>query len=99
MFVYTWCIPANFSLILGRSDSAMQDSILTVASDTATVSAPFSHVWPHCRQEKENLRTLVSPSSAVLCNLLMQHLSISYTLNEEMRGKVPTFEITVDKTS
>lgn len=42
-------------------------------------SVSLSHVWPRCRQEREDLRTLVSPTSVLLCNSLMQRRSMSVT--------------------
>lgn len=57
----------------------------TAGSDACTHIFPFSQVWP----QSEGLRTLVSPSSVELHNLLMQQLNMGYTLHEEMRVNMP----------
>ncbi len=77
---------------------AIQDSRLSVTSDIMriVVSVPLSHVWPYSRQESEDFRsakTLVSPTSVILCNPLTQQLNISVTQNEEIKGNVPKLRL------
>lgn len=62
------------SEVLGSDNSLVEISSQTIISDILIIvfTIPLSHIWPCCRQESEDLRTLVSPSSVLLCNSLMQ---------------------------
>lgn len=67
------CLALITQLSGSTARGAIGDILLIVRS------VPLSHVWPGCRQEREDLRTLVSPTSVLLCNSLTQRRSMSVT--------------------
>lgn len=76
------CLALITQLSGSTARGAIGDILLIVRS------VPLSHVWPRCRREREDLRILVSPTSVLLCNSLMQRQSMSVT--HRMRKWVPS---------